>query len=56
MARKSDVEKLLLIGAGTVVVFQILAAQPNCNRGCKTMLEHLTQHVLDDVLSRLLLS
>jgi len=54
MARKSDLGKVVLIGTGAVVVLQILAAQPNCDRGCKNNLEHLTQHVIGDVLTRLL--
>jgi len=54
MARNNDLGKVVLIGAGAVVVLQILAAQPNCDRGCKNNLEHLTQHVISDVLTRLL--
>ncbi len=54
MARKNDLEKMVLIGAGAVVVLQILAANPNCDRGCKNNLEHLTQHVIGDVFTRLL--
>jgi hypothetical protein len=54
MARKSDVGKAVLIGTGIVVGLQILAAQPNCDRGCKNNLEHLTQHVIGDVLTKLL--
>jgi len=41
----------LLLGAGILVVLKLLEAQPNCNRGCKNMLEHITQHVLGDMIS-----
>ena len=54
MARQSDVGKVVLIGTGIVIGLQILAAQPNCDRGCKSNLEHLTQHVIGDVLTKLL--
>jgi hypothetical protein len=50
MARKNDLGNVLLIGTGAVVVLQILAAQPNCDRGCKNNLEHLTQHIIGDML------
>ena len=53
MARNNDLGKVVLVGAGAVLVLQILAAQPNCDRGCKNNLEHLTQHVIGDVLTRL---
>lgn len=54
MARKSDLGNALLVGTGIVVGLQILASQPNCDRGCKTVLEHLTEHVLQDMLTKLL--
>jgi hypothetical protein len=41
----------VLVGAGVLVVLNILASQPNCNRGCKTVLEHITKHVLADTIS-----
>ncbi len=54
MARKNDLGKVVLIGTGAVVALQILAAQPNCDRGCKDNLQHLTQHVIGDVIKKLL--
>ena len=57
MARSNKgqaVGNALLVGAGAIVVFQILASQPNCDRGCKTMFEHLTEHVLQDMVTKLL--
>ena len=54
MARKSDLGTALLVATGIVVGLQILASQPNCDRGCKTVLEHLTEHVLQDMLTKLL--
>jgi len=53
MARQ-DVGTALLVGAGVVLGLKILSSQPNCDRGCKTVLEHLTEHVLQDMLTRLL--
>ena len=54
MARKdSDLGTVLLVGTGVVVGLQILASQPNCDRGCKNMLEHLTEHVLQEMLTKL---
>ncbi len=50
MARNNDLGKVVLVGAGAVVALQILAAQPNCDRGCKNNLEHLTQHIIGDML------
>jgi len=46
--------QLILFGVGVVVLAKILESQPNCNRGCKTVLEHITNHVLTDVVSGLL--
>ena len=55
MARKNDdLGKVVLIGAGALVVIKILAANPNCDRGCKNTLEHLSQHIIGDVFTRLL--
>jgi len=55
MARKKDADlgTALLVGTGVVVGLQILASQPNCDRGCKTVLEHLTEHVLQDMFRKL---
>lgn len=49
----SDLGTALLVGTGVVVGLQILASQPNCDRGCKTVLAHLTEHVLQDMLTKL---
>jgi hypothetical protein len=54
VARKNDLGKVVLVGAGAVVLIQILAANPNCDRGCKSNLEHLTAHIVGDVFTRLL--
>ena len=55
MARSKgpDLGTALLVGTGVVVGLQILASQPNCDRGCKTVFEHLTEHVLQDMLTKL---
>ncbi len=43
--------QILLIGVGVVVIAKVLASEPNCNRGCKTVLEHITQHVVGELIS-----
>jgi hypothetical protein len=53
-SKESDLGTVLLVGTGVVVGLQMLSAQPNCDRGCKTVLEHLTEHVLQDMLAKLL--
>jgi hypothetical protein len=57
MARSNKgqaVGNALLVGGLVIVGIQVLAAQPNCGRGCKTVLEHLTEHVLQDMITKLL--
>jgi hypothetical protein len=54
MAGKNDLGNVVLAGAGAILLIQILAAQPNCDRGCKNNLEHLSQHILGDVFAAML--
>lgn len=55
MPRKDEtLAKALLIGGGVVVGLAILAASPNCDRGCKSVAQHLAEHVLGDMLTKLL--
>jgi hypothetical protein len=49
---KSD-KNLVVVGAlavSTVLAINWLEASPNCNRGCRTQLEHLKDHILGDTL------
>ena len=41
---------LVALGAATVVVINWLESSPNCDRGCRTQLEHLKNHILKDLL------
>lgn len=41
---------LLAIGVTTVIVFNWLETSPNCNRGCRSQLDHLKDHLLVDFL------
>lgn len=44
---------LAIVGVtGLVVLFA--SANPHCDRGCRTNLQHLFEHVLDDVVEGLL--
>ena len=44
-----------LLQAATLCFFVafVLTRSPNCNRGCRTLAEHLVSHGLDDVLAAL---
>lgn len=53
-AKEEAVVKTLAVGTTVVVGLMILASSPNCNRGCKTVAQHLAEHVLGDMLSKLL--
>jgi hypothetical protein len=53
-AKEEAVVKTLVVGTTVVAGLMILASNPNCNRGCKTLLEHLTEHVLQDMLTKFL--
>jgi len=47
-------EKKILTGLGLVVLASWLLSNPRCNRGCKTVAQHLLDHGLDDFLGGLL--
>jgi hypothetical protein len=42
--------QILGIGLGFALVIVVLASKPNCNRGCKTLLEHVAEHVLTGLI------
>ena len=43
-----------MMGLGFTVVTLLLLSSPRCNRGCRTVLEHILYHGLDDLLGRVL--
>ena len=43
----------LFAGLTLIAVAVILASRPNCNRGCRTMAEHLIEHGISDVVTGL---
>jgi hypothetical protein len=45
-------EVLYLLGLGALGL--VLLSNPRCNRGCRTIAEHLVSHVIDDLLTGLL--
>jgi hypothetical protein len=45
--------KAVLLGAGMFFVALVLASNPRCNRGCKTLAQHLAEHGLEDFLGEL---
>lgn len=42
-------QNIVLLGLGIVATLYLMS-RPNCNRGCKTILEHLLTHELDALL------
>lgn len=51
--KNSQGETALLIGVGSVIVGLWLMSRPKCNRGCRTMAEHLVEHGIEDLVSLL---
>jgi len=41
---------LAVVGAATVAMVNWLESSPNCDKGCRTQLEHLKEHILEDLL------
>jgi hypothetical protein len=41
-------------GVGLVTLGIVLSSRPNCNRGCRTLAEHLAQHGVQDIVATLL--
>jgi len=52
--RKQD-EKTLVVAAVTMVIGAALLSDPKCNRGCRTLAEHLWNHGFDGLLGMFLL-
>ncbi len=47
-------QQTAVVGVALAILAIWLLKRPNCNRGCKTVAEHLLSHGLDDILSGLL--
>jgi hypothetical protein len=52
-AKEEAVVRTLVLGTTVVAGLMILSSSPNCNRGCKTVAQHLAEHVLGDMLKSL---
>jgi len=46
-------KQILWAGVGLVVFAVILSSRPNCDRGCRTLAEHLAQHGMEDIAAGL---
>jgi hypothetical protein len=49
-------EKQMLTGLGLLMLAGFLLSRPRCNRGCRTVAQHLIEHGLDDFLGGLLVA
>ena len=47
-------ERIFWTGLGLLAVAAILASRPNCNRGCRTLAQHLIEHGIDDIVTAFL--
>jgi hypothetical protein len=47
-------QKTVLTGLAVTGLALLLLSRPNCNRGCRTVAEHLLTHGLDELLGGLL--
>lgn len=48
MAKNSG--QIVLIGMGFALTAVWLVSRPNCNRGCRTVAEHLFEHGVRDII------
>lgn len=46
-------QNALMVTGIAAVGFIVLASNPRCNRGCKTVAQHLAEHFLGDFLDGL---
>jgi hypothetical protein len=50
----SQAQQNALMWTGLAAVgFFVLASNPRCNRGCKTVAQHLAEHAIEDFLGGL---
>ena len=47
-------DKKILAGLGLMLLAGWMLSNPRCNRGCKTVAQHLLDHGIDDFLGGLL--
>jgi len=47
-------EQAAIFGMVLVLAAVFLLRDPNCNRGCRTVAEHLLSHGLEDLVSELI--
>ncbi len=52
MAHRVKQDTLIWTGLAAAGLF-LLASDPHCNRGCKTVAQHLAEHALEDFLGGL---
>lgn len=53
MMKKSQ-QQMIVAGAVAIGFALLLSSSPNCNKGCKTLAQHLLDHGFDDLLGGLL--
>lgn len=46
----SRIEKLVLGSVAAIVLLQWLKSNPRCGLGCQTQLEHMQEHVVDNLI------
>jgi len=44
-------DRVFWAGLGLLTVGLILVSRPNCNRGCRTVAQHLMEHGINDVVT-----
>lgn len=54
--REEQAAKTFLVIGGTVLVGALLLSDPHCQRGCRTVAEHLVEHGVQDFFTTLFLS
>jgi hypothetical protein len=42
------------VGVGGIVLIAWLQSRPNCDKGCRTQLEHLKEHLVVDLINLVL--
>jgi hypothetical protein len=47
-------EKALLMATGIALIGAMMLSNPRCDRGCRTVAEHLLDHGISDLLGALL--
>jgi hypothetical protein len=50
---KKSQQHMAVVGAVAIGVALLLSSNPNCNKGCRTIAQHLLDHGFDDLLAGL---